>query len=322
MARPLRIAFAGALYHVTARGNERKPVYRDAHDRRRFLERLAGVVRTHRLRVHALALMRNHFHLLLETPEANLSRAMGQLTGFYTQDCNRRHRRSGHLFQGRYKAIVVQKDAYLLELSRYIHLNPVRVGEVSQAWQFPWSSAAAYVGKAVVPEFLTVEEVLAHFGRRHAAAQRRYAEFLAEGARNAPGTPWGAVEGQVLLGERAWVDRMKRRLRGTAVPQEVVAMKALQPRPGLSVVLTQVCRVAKVDRERIVRPRGDRGGWARAAAMALAWEIAGLRQREIGRQFGVGAHAVSKAIARTAALRAGGGRVGRALARLDSTFQG
>ena len=322
MARPVRIEFAGAHYHVTSRGNERKPVYRDDRDRARFLERLAAVVRTHRLRVHAFVLMRNHFHLLVETPEANLARAMGQLTGAYTQDFNRRYRRSGHLFQGRYKAILIEKESYLLELSRYIHLNPVRVGEVSRAWEFRWSSAAAYVGKAAVPEFLTVGEVLARFGRRRAEARRGYAAFLAEGAAGAGDKPWRLVEGQVLLGERAWVQRMKRRLAGKRPAVEIVGSKTLQPRPALAVVLTQVGRAAQVDRETLRRPRGGRGGWARPVAMALAWEVCGLGQREIGREFGVGPHAVSKAIAQVAALRRGGGKVGRALERLTSSFKG
>jgi len=322
MARPLRIGFAGALYHVTARGNDRKAVYRDDRDRARFLDRLAAVVYTHRLRVHAFVLMRNHFHLLVETPEADLSRAMGQLNGSYTQDFNRRHRRSGHLFQGRYKAILVEKDSYLLELSRYIHLNPVRVGEVSRAWAFAWSSAAAYVGKVAVPEFLTVGDVLAHFGRRRTVARRRYAEFLADGAATKAENPWRLVEGQVLLGERAWMERMKRRLAGKRTAQDIAGMKALWPRPALSVVITQVCRAAQVNREMILRPRGGRGGWARPVAMALAWEVCGLGQREIGRVFGVGPHAVSKAIAQTAALRREGGTVGRALERLTSTFKG
>ena len=166
MARPLRLEFAGALYHVTARGNERRPIYRDEQDRRRFLERLGAVAERFALRVHAYVLMRNHYHLLVETGAGNLSRAMRQLNGVYTQDFNRRHRRAGHLFQGRYKAIVVDKDAYLLELSRYIHLNPVRVGEVSKPWEFRWSSAGAFVGKSGAPEFLVVGEVLGHFGRR------------------------------------------------------------------------------------------------------------------------------------------------------------
>jgi putative transposase len=322
MARPLRIEFAGALYHVTSRGNERKPVYRDGHDRARFLDRLSAVVNTHRLRVHAFALMQNHFHLLVETLEANLSQAMGQLIGAYTQDFNRRHRRSGHLFQGRYKAILVEKDAYLLELSRYIHLNPVRVGEVHRASEFPWSSAAAYVGKAAVPGWLTVGDVLRHFGRREAMARRRYREFLADGMAAKGEKPWRLVEGQVLLGERSWVERMKRRLAGKHVAQDSVGRASLQPRPALSVVITQVCRAAQVDRATILRPRGGRGGWARAAAMALAWEVCGLGQREIGRQFGVGPHAVSKAIARMAALRRDGGTVGGAVERLISSFKG
>lgn len=246
----------------------------------------------------------------------------GQLSACYTQDFNRRHQRSGHLFQGRYQAILVEKDSYLLELSRYIHLNPVRVGEVSQAWAFPWSSAAAYVGKATMLKFLTVGEVLARFGRGRAVARRRYAAFLAEGVARPGETPWERVVGQVLLGGPAWTERVKRRVARTGAAADTVAIKALRPRPGLSVVLTQVCRAAKVEREAILRARGDRGGWARPVAMALAWDVCGLGQREIGRQFGVGPHAVSKAMVRTAALRRGGGKVGRALKRLTSTFKG
>ena len=132
MARPLRLLYPGACYHVTARGNERKPIFRDDTDRRRFLERLAAVVARYRLVLHAYVLMRNHYHLLVETSEGNLAAALRQLNGVYTQDFNRRHRRAGHLLQGRYKALVVEKDSYLLELTRYIHLNPVRVGEVTE----------------------------------------------------------------------------------------------------------------------------------------------------------------------------------------------
>jgi REP element-mobilizing transposase RayT len=233
MARPLRLEFAGAFYHVTARGNERKPVYRDALDRRRFLERLAQVARSHRLAVHGYVLMRNHYHVLLETREANLARAMRHLNGVYTQDFNRRHRRAGHLFQGRYKALLVEKDSYLVELSRYIHLNPVRVGEVTTAWAFPWSSAAAFVGKAAAPPFLVLDDVLGHFGRRRRPAQRRYAAFLLDGGA-AAAAPWEAVDGQLLLGERRWVERMKRR-GACARGAEVTGSKQLRARPSLSV---------------------------------------------------------------------------------------
>ena len=127
MARPLRIEYSGAYYHVTSRGNERKAIFRDDRDRERLLELLARAVKDFHLRLHGYVLMTNHYHLLVETPRGGLSRALRYLNGVYTQAFNRRHRRVGHLFQGRYKAILVDKDAYLLELSRYIHLNPWRV---------------------------------------------------------------------------------------------------------------------------------------------------------------------------------------------------
>jgi REP element-mobilizing transposase RayT len=135
MARPLRIEFAGALYHVTARGNERKAIYRDDADRSRFLDGVRRAVDRFHLLLHANVLMDNHYHLLVETLEANLSQAMRDLDGNYAQYFNRAHRRVGHLFQARYKAILVDRDTYLLELSRYIHLNPVRAGMVSHALQ-------------------------------------------------------------------------------------------------------------------------------------------------------------------------------------------
>jgi putative transposase len=321
MARPLRLEFPGALYHVTARGNERKPIYRDEQDRRRFLERLGAVAEAFTLRVHAYVLMRNHYHLLVETLAANLSRAMRQLNGVYTQDFNRRHRRAGHLLQGRYKAIVVDKDSYLLELSRYIHLNPVRVGEVSKPWEFGWSSAGAFVGKSRAPEFLVVGEVLGHFGRRRSTARRRYAAFLLDGIENGDVKPWAAVEGQLLLGERPWVERMKRRLRARPAGREETGGRELRVRPPLSVVLTQVCREAQVERATLLRRRGRGGSWARRAAMALAWELCGLTQSEIGRAFGVGPYAVSKAVARTGHLALSDRRLHKAIVRIKSNVQ-
>jgi REP-associated tyrosine transposase len=128
----------------------------------------------------------------------------------------------------------------------------------------------AYVGKGALPEFVCVTEVLGHFGRRLAPARRRYAEFLAEGAAKGVPTPWAKVAGQLLLGERRWVERMKRRVHAHSEHEEVIAAEALRPRPPLSVVITQVCRAAGLDQQALRRARGDRGGWARPVAMALA----------------------------------------------------
>ena len=128
MTRPLRLEFPGALYHVTARGNARQGIYLDDQDRHLFLSVLSEVVGRFAWICHAYCLMDNHYHLLIETPQANLSLGMRQLNGVYTQRLNRRHARAGHVFQGRFKAILVERDAYLLKLARYIVLNPLRAG--------------------------------------------------------------------------------------------------------------------------------------------------------------------------------------------------
>ena len=153
MARPLRIEFAGALYHVTSRGDRREPIYEDDHDRGVFLEVLAEVVARFNWLCHAYCLMTNHYHLIVETVEGNLSKGMRQLNGVYTQASNRRHGRVGHLFQGRFKGILVDKDAYLLELTRYVVLNPVRAGIVPYAEDWPWSSNRAMVGAVPAPDW-------------------------------------------------------------------------------------------------------------------------------------------------------------------------
>jgi REP element-mobilizing transposase RayT len=127
MTRPLRIQFRGAWYHVTSRGNERRDIFSDDTDRGRFLEILADSAAIYGTQIHAYVLMTNHFHLVVHTPQANLSRFMQRFNTTYTVYFNRRYYRRGHLFQGRYKALLVDADNYLLELSRYVHLNPVRV---------------------------------------------------------------------------------------------------------------------------------------------------------------------------------------------------
>jgi putative transposase len=145
MTRPLRLEFEGALYHITSRGDRRENIYENDEDRQGFLSLLARVCETHNWTCHAYCLMSNHYHLLVETPEANLSKGMRQLNGVYTQDFNRCNHCCGHVFGGRYKSILVDKDSYLLELTRYIVLNPVRAGMVQRAQDWPWSSFRATI---------------------------------------------------------------------------------------------------------------------------------------------------------------------------------
>ena len=174
MARPLRIENAGGLYHVTARGDRREDIYADYEDRLGWLSIFGDVCDRFFWRCHAYCLMTNHYHLVVETPEGKLSHGMRQLNGVYTQAFNRRHRLVRHLFQGRFKAILVERDAYLLELARYVVLNPVRAGMVADAGDWPWSSYRAMVGEDRSPEWLEVDGLLGCFGRDRSSARKRY----------------------------------------------------------------------------------------------------------------------------------------------------
>src|SRR5215469_9337232 len=202
MTRPLRIEYTGAHY-VTSRGNERKAIFRDDSNREKFLELTGRAVEQFGIRVHAYVLMSNHYHLLIETPRGGLNRALRYLNGVYTQIFNRRHKRVGHLFQGRYKAILVEKDAYLLELSRYIHLNPWRVNRGTDPIKYRWSSLGPYLGTRVGPSWLSVREIMKQFGSQ---AKRRYRQFVAEGIREGIRTPWEGVRGQMVMGSEKFVD--------------------------------------------------------------------------------------------------------------------
>jgi putative transposase len=210
MSRPLRLEFPNALYHVTARGDRRENIFEDDQDRRAFLATLALVVKQFNWLCYAYCLMDNHYHLLVQTPDSNLSKGMRQLNGVFTQASNRRHSRVGHLFQGRFKAILVDSDAYLLELARYIVLNPVRAGMVKRSDRWPWSSYRASVGLIAADEFLAVDGLLAQFAKRRSVAQLRYAQFVSEGSK-AP-SPWNQLKGQVFLGDETFVEKMQKRI--------------------------------------------------------------------------------------------------------------
>ena len=203
MARPLRLSFPGAVYHVTSRGNARHDIVADDRDRSQWLSLLAHVVDRYGWLCHAYCLMDNHYHLVIETPKPNLSIGMRQLNGRYTQAYNRRHEQVGHVFQGRFTAILVEKDAHLLELCRYVVLNPVRAKIVSHPRLWMWSSYRATVGETKAPGWLTTDWILSQFGQRGGPAQARYRTFVAEG-RGGP-APWEQLTGQIYLGSEKFV---------------------------------------------------------------------------------------------------------------------
>ena len=236
MARPLRIEYAGALYHVTSRGDRQEAIFDDDQDRRAFLNVLGEVVFRFRWRCHAYCLMGNHYHLMIETPEANLTKGMRQLNGVFTQWSNRRHKRSGHLFQGRYKAILIDRGSYFLELARYIVLNAVRAGMVKHPRLWKWSSYGATAGTSPPPNWLTTV-LLAEFGNRRAGARRKYRQFIEEGM--GAESIWKDLKGQIYLGDDDFVERMRDKLGEHDEDVNIPRVQQRGPAPKLSAIRRQ-----------------------------------------------------------------------------------
>lgn len=308
MARPLRIEFEGALYHLTGRGNARQKVFADEKDCAKFVQLLVESIERYDVELHAYVLMGNHYHLIAETKRANLGRWMHWLTTAYTIYFNRRHRRVGHLFQGRYKAIVVEAEGYFLTLSRYLHLNPVRGrvlgrGNPSErrkrlrAWR--WSSYAAYGGLVKGQAWLSQETILGEMGGRGGEARLRYRRFVEEGLVREIESPLEAVSWQAVLGREQFLRRIKDRLSSRKEHREVPALRQLQRRPEAQSILDTVAKSYRCSREELLQ-RGRKGNEPRAVAMVMVWDRCGLGLREIGELFGGAAYtAVAQMIART-----------------------
>jgi putative transposase len=264
MARPLRLEFPGALYHVTSRGDGREDIYVDDADREEWLDVLGEACGRFNWMVHAYCLMTNHYHVLLETPDGNLSRGMRQLNGVYTQRFNRAHGRVGHVFQGRYKAVVVQKDAYLMELARYIVVNPVRARMVRSAREWPWSSYRATAGQEPCPAWLSRDWLLAAFGPTLTVAETAYREFVSQG-RWQP-SPWEKLKNQVSLGSDQFVEQMQGHLK----PDRDLSEIPLGQKRGVARPLKEYERLSG----------------SRDEAIVAAYASGGYTMKEIGAHFG------------------------------------
>lgn len=292
MARPLRIAYPGAYYHVTSRGNEQKDVFKSRRDREKFLEYLASATERYGAAIHAYCLMSNHYHLLLETPEGNLSQIMRHINGAYTTYFNIKRKRAGHLFQGRFKAILVEADEYALELSRYIHLNPVRVGMADKPREYPWSSFQSYIGQGKVPDWLKTNFILGYFGKNKLEAGKKYSVFVEELIGTEYDSPLLDAIGTAILGSPGFVESvMETHVGKRELSRDLPALRQLTIRPTLESIVTAVDTAFQSDKK-----------LARQAGMYLCHRYSGELIREVANLFKVSESAITEA-ARTFPLK-------------------
>jgi len=298
MARPLRIQFPGALYHVTSRGNDRAPIVCDDFDRSKRLDWLRRTVETYAWRLHAFALMDNHEHLFVETPEANLSAGMQYLNGSYTGYFNYRHGHAGHLFQGRFKGHLVEEEGHFLEVSRYIHLNPVRARLERRPDQYRWSSFLGYVRLGRRVPWMTYGRVLADYGGDRAAARHAYGRFVAAGAEERVKSPFADAVGGLILGSGRFVDRIRQLLGDLPDDAEVPDRQRVRARPPLEAIVAGAAAYFGCDvQDWIAGRRTD--DLSRAVGAYLARRRFGYPAGQVARALGYANHSsVSRAIRR------------------------
>lgn len=284
MARPLRVQYPGACYHVTSRGNEQKAIFKSRKDREKFLSYLESAVVRYGAVIHVWCLMDNHYHLFLETPSGNLSQIMRHLNGAYTTYFNVKRNRVGHLFQGRYKAILVEADQYAAELSRYIHLNPVRAGVVDAPEGYLWSSYRSYIGRHEPPAWLKTEFILGFFAGETAEAKQKYREFVEELLGSEYHSPLQATVASSLLGTPQFINKISERHVGEkGNDRNVPALRELIQRPSIDEILQSI--TANLAGEKLLRN----------ISIYCCRKYSGAKLKEIGDRFGISDAAVSQA---------------------------
>ena len=286
MSRPLRIEYRGAHYHVMNRGTARQKIFLNDHDRQGFLDLLGQTSQMWGLQVYAYCLMDNHYHLLVETTEAALSRVMRHLDGIYTQRFNRAHRRDGPLFRGRYRAILIEPEQYFIAVARYIHRNPVKAQAGVDMSRYRWSSHLGYLDKKKCPPWLNTESLLSRFGRgRHALeAYRGFMEGEVEKELRE------FYQGQYLrpiLGSKDFIERVKGKIEERVQRDEEVSEARRLFRPAIGQIVSAVARVYGRKEEEFKNKRRGHGNEGRAMAMYLCRELGGHRLKEIGAVLGL-----------------------------------
>jgi len=230
MSRPLRIQIPGGLYHVTSRGNRKEPIFKSDDDHYHFLRIFAKTIERFQWACYSYCLMDNHFHLLIETHLANLAQGMRYLKSTYSMSFNRVHQMVGHLFQGRYNAVMIEKQAHLLEVSRYIPLNPVRAGICAMPEEYRWSSYRATIGLEPVPAFLKIQPLLDQFGPPLAQARESFRAFVNE---KEVTCPWDRIKNRLYLGSDEFIEQIHQE----SIDEEIPAVQRLATRPSLDMLL-------------------------------------------------------------------------------------
>lgn len=275
MSRPLRVEYPHAIYHVISRGNTHEDIFLNEADRKKFLVWINDVVQVHNLVCYAYCLMSNHYHLLIETPDANLAQAMRDLNGNYAQWFNAVHNRIGHLFQGRYKAFVIERESYLLEVARYIVLNPVRANLIPDPKLWKWSSFRATSGSEAVPTWLSIDWLLGNFSTKKDDAQNEYNRFVRAGIHGKD--PYDDLEHGFLLGTPQFVYQIWKKTNGSEELKDYPRKQRIVGRPTLKEIFSEV--TSKQERDNAIIFARERCGY-------LVSEIAsclGLDQSTIGK---------------------------------------
>ncbi len=289
MARPLRIAYPGAFYHVTSRGNERKAVFKSQRDREKFLEYLESATYRYSAVIHSYCLMDNHYHLLVETPDGNLPEIMRHINGAYTTYFNVKRARFGHLFQGRYKSILVEIDEYVKELSRYIHLNPIRANMIARPEEYKWSSYRSYIGECEPPDWLCRDFILQYFGEDKKVSEKKYRRFVSALIARQYDSPLRAVVGSTLLGSEGFINSIKEKYLYRKTPDKnVPALKELTRQPSGRPSIDQINKLV------------DTVSWkdtalSRGVKIYLCKKYSGQKLKEIGANFSIGESGVCQA---------------------------
>jgi putative transposase len=295
MARPLRIEYEGAFYHVTARGNERRRIYYSQSDYEKFKDYLKAAQEKYGYVLHCYVLMDNHYHLILETPKANLSRVMHYINGSYTNYINIKRKRSGHLFQGRYKAILIDRDRYLLELSRYVHLNPIRAAVVAKPEDYVHSSYRSFVtrGKEDIVHCDLILEMVSKGAR---GRPERYRDFVEEAIGRGLEDPLKGVYAGAILGRLSFINESLRRLGdGILQREEISYRRELQAGYESEEIIEAISGYFTVSRDDVLK---DRAQW-RNMAIYLMKKLTGMTNGQIGQLCGdLSYSAVAKAYQR------------------------